>query len=86
MKKELKSKEIEIKKMMKQNKSTVKINKRFEIVGDELRNTSHLYNHFEKQDKKVRRQRKVRITKKVLKTVINKNKETATQILANLGL
>lgn len=85
MKKELKKEEIKIKKMIKQFKSLTTVNNKFEIEDNELVNTSEQYNHYIKQEKR-QRSKKIRMSKKLAKTVVDKQVARVSDILAGLGL
>ena len=85
MKKSLKAKQNEIKKLARTLKEGLKFNNQFRQEEGELTNTSSGYNHYTPIIKKQRR-RKFRATKPIIKKTVETQIANATAMLANLGL
>lgn len=85
LKKQLQSKQEEIKQLARTLKSATKINNKFTQEEGKLVNTSSVYDHYMPVVKKQRR-KKFRATKAIVKSVVDTQVVNATNMLADLGL
>jgi len=85
MKRSLQNNATEIKQLARDLKSSVSVSNIFMIEDGELVNTSEQYNHYIKQSKKVRT-KKFKMTKKMVKKVVNEEVSKVSDILADLLL
>jgi hypothetical protein len=84
MKKSLKEKEVQIKKIAKSIKDCAKVSKTFDVEEGQLKNTMNAYNHFNPEPVK-HRMKKIRATKAVVKQTITSQLSTAQSLLSELG-